>query len=177
MNFYYIIDTPKLLSILGIVCVCVAEKTVKVSEMVHSELQYRKQDNDSFDDVLREVLGLKPSLDDLVAYFDKELQDTCIELIDHINEQGDFNHRIEEGSRADVLKFISEGTIVAEARFTEHSMSLYYRDRSSSLERFTGLKMDDNEVKSTRGGYTHGKESAFERVENKIPGSYRRWGK
>jgi len=154
-----------------------AEKTIKVSELVHSKLESMKQENDSFDDVLREVLDLKPDIDDLLAYFEPELQKAAKELIDHINEQGEFDHRIDEGKREDTLKFISNGTTVAEARFNESRVRVYYRDRSSSLERFTGLTMKDEEVKSLRSGHRHDKESAFERVSNKIPGAYTRWGK
>jgi hypothetical protein len=153
-----------------------AEKTIKVSEVVHSELESRKRDNDSFDDVLRKVLDLNPILDDLVAYFDQELQDVSRELIEFINKQGDFNHQIEQQSRVDVLKFNSNGTTVAEARFSEHRMSLYYRDRTGSLEQFIGLRKKGDEVKSLRGGATHGQKHAFDRVEEKIPGAYRRWG-
>jgi hypothetical protein len=156
-----------------------AQKNVKVSELVHEKLESKKSADQTFDDVLREELGLTPDLDDMVAYFQEKQAKASRDLVSVIDDQGDFEWVTTETDHYQRLDFVSpeSNLTIARADFTEVQMKVYYRNQHGDLDRIGILKADEDGEIYTHTGVRHeGTEELTNRVEKKVAGAFRKWG-
>lgn len=152
---------------------------MKVSEIVHEEIESRKDEGETFDDVLKRELDLLPDLDDLTAYFSPDLADAAEEVVEAISQQGDFSSEIVEENHYYALNFISPDSdrIIAQCRFTEDQMKVYYRDQHGDLTHIGWVdENDEGEVGCYVNVRYEGIEEIKERAQEKVTGAYRKWG-
>lgn len=156
-----------------------AQKNIKVSELVHEKLERRKTEDQTFDDVLREMLDLTPDLDDMVAYFSPEHAEAAKRVVSTIEEQGEFESAAQETDHDQRLDFISPDSdlSIARATFTENRMQVYYRDQHGDMTRIGTVKeTDEGDVYSYINSRYDGIEEICKRVRKKVAGAYRKWG-
>jgi len=146
-----------------------------VSEVTHEAIKSENREDETIDDTLQRVLGIKPDVDDIergiAAYLPDELREQVRELVEFINQIEDFETEIEEGGGAagnDALKFISKdsGLTVAQIECWEDRYLLKYRDHEGELrQEINVLNAEDADM-----------EEIKERTERKVKGAFRRWG-
>jgi predicted CopG family antitoxin len=126
-------------------------KQIRVSELVHTELQSRKREEQTFDDVLREVLGLVPDFEDLLSYYSDEQQDVARELVSQIESVGDFDRVVRTSGSVEVLRFISKnnGRTIATIEFDEKpsksKFTVSYRNQRGDLEKIGDVRQTTGE--------------------------------
>lgn len=152
-------------------------KNLKVSPEVHEELENRKEKGDTFDDVLKGILDLKPSLDDLVAYFPEELQEKARMIVEEIEETGEMKREVEERHGNHVLVFESEvtGRKIVECTFSEDKMDLAYRNQVGDMKNFGWIDMKEGEPRAYNNFEKNISEYSDE-VKEKVKGAWRKWG-
>lgn len=122
-----------------------ASKTVKISDVVYDSLEAQKAKNETFDDVLREVLGLTPDIENAAAYLPNEERDIALSLIDTIDSVHDFNHEMDTTGAHAFYSFVapeSELEIIrAEFEESKHgtSMALRYRRMDGEMSFITEI--------------------------------------
>lgn len=120
-----------------------ASKTLKVSEVVYDTLENRKGKDESFDDVLRQELGLSPSLDDAAAYLPDGKRDLALDLVEEIDGIADFDNKTETDGAQAYYYFISpdSGLTIAWAEFSESTsgsrVSFRYRGMDGNMQYIT----------------------------------------
>lgn len=161
------------------------QKSIKVSEEVHEELANRKHGNESFDDVLKRVLGLVPrTVEELTDPLPERLATATISTVkDHIDE-ADRYRRI--GGRDGVERTLefrspdSDRVIFKVSVFLpgkgriNNRVDIYYQSPQNSLERIAELRDTEDdavdieytdfdtrkEKENTRRGENAGKKTA-----------------
>lgn len=160
------------------------QTTIRVDEAVHEELERRKHDRaaESYNELLRHVLGLVPAPDDvadLTAYYAPDLRDAAVRVIDSVREIAPFDERVEdEGHFRLVLSAPDSGRDVAAVCFEPDGVVVRYRDEDY-----------DWDVAATVGGTDRGEDLAYDAadggtdrwavsnaVESRISGALERWG-
>lgn len=122
-----------------------ASKTVKISGVVYDSLEAEKDKNETFDDVLRDVLGLKPDIEDAAAYLPDEERDIALSLINAIDSVHDFNHNMETSGAHAYYSFVApeSGIAIVRAEFEESkhgtSMGLRYRRMDGDMSFITSI--------------------------------------
>lgn len=141
-------------------------KNIKVSEVVYEKINSERKGGETFDDALRSLLGLSPQIDKVVAYLHNSIRDCGKEIIDIIDECGNFKKEIESGEYEDKLIFIDNETKlpIAEIHYRETNFSLYYRNRIGNMTQMA--------VVGTKESYELNKEE----FTTKVQGAVRKWG-
>jgi predicted CopG family antitoxin len=116
------------------------QKQLRVSEAVHNELERRKSGDQTYDDVLRELLELAPDFEQLLAYLSDEQADLARTVVSQIHEVGEMNRSIDEEGTAHVVSFTStnNGRVIAEMEIEQGpstaEFTVRYRNQRSDLE-------------------------------------------
>lgn len=156
-------------------------KNIKVDSEVHSKLKNRKEKNDSFNDVLRDLLDLQHEVDnDLGAYFPSdEMREAAKQILDVIENKGSVEKDVDTEQNHKEVTFISEetGAAVATCTFREDRMGVSYRTMGDKMKKI-GTLMENEE----RGvyGFRHSQrdlEDFLDEIEQKVSGSWRKWGR
>jgi len=128
------------------------QKQLRVSEAVHDELERRKSGDQTYDDVLRELLGLTPNLEQLLAYLSDEQADMARTVVSRIEKVGELNRNIEEGGTAHVVSFTStdNGKVIAELEIKQGpstaEFTVRYRNQRSDLEPIGTVRESKNGI-------------------------------
>ena len=164
-----------------------AEKTIKVDEAVHRRLDELKQEYgaETFNEVLRYELDIisNPELEELAAYLHQELFETASEAVETIRAIGEFEERVGEERRTEVLEFVDSdsSTTIASITFDEKSFQIRYRAQSGEMKKCGRgwYSSTSDEPKYGRiGSISDHTEpgDVIEQVRTKVSGAYRRWG-
>lgn len=168
-----------------------ANKTVKVDESVHNELNRLKNEHnaDTFNSVLRYELGLVPdSVDKLTGYLPEELQETVRRVVDEIESLGDFTRQMTEdpihgidSNNSPTIQFNANNRVIAEVTASENGFTVYYLNQERTMSTTGGGTHHTN---SGDIAYGHGKGSFYdhwdaddviESVSRKVSGAYNTW--
>lgn len=164
------------------------KKTIKVDGAVHDRLEELKMAHsvDTFNDVLRHELGLvaPPDVDELAAFLHIELKQLAGEVVETINNIGEFEQRVTEEGKYQVLEFIDKDTnsLIAAIQFDEHSFQVKYRSQEGEMKncgkgRYSST-CDEPEYGRKRNTSKHNDpQNVVEQVEKKVGGAYCRWVK
>lgn len=141
-------------------------KNIKVSEVVYDKIDAERRGGETFDDTLRRLLGLFPEIDDLVAYLPDEIRDLGRDIINVIDELGNFEKEIERDTVFDKLHFIDKSSRISIARvdYGEENFIIYYRDKNGDMRNLGGI--------ANEPAY----REVVEKVRRMIPGAIRTWG-
>ena len=133
-----------------------AEKTVKTDDVVHEELERRKQKYgvETFNEVLRRMIGIDPGpeISKLTAYLNEELTSSVKEVIAEIEEVSQFERGYEKARGKDYLTFIAPETDrkVADISFKDGIFQVRYRDSEGNME-YCGKGYESTDPKVTYG--------------------------
>jgi len=135
-------------------------KNILVSPVVHEELSMKKWGDETFDQVLRRVLGLLPqNTGDLASVLPTQLDSATNSIVrDHIGNDDSFAKIGDEGEASLALKFVSNETnktiFEVEAYLPSpgkerinHRVDLRYRNHAGKMERILLLRdIEENQV-------------------------------
>jgi hypothetical protein len=116
-----------------------SRKNLKVSEIVHEELEVRKRRDESFDDVLKRELGIIPStVDELTKYDPDHLYEAASHLVDSLYDEDRYDKIVIDHDDYFALNFDSQdsGRTIMQLRFIDESpwIDLFYRNNRGELE-------------------------------------------
>lgn len=129
-----------------------SQKQLRVSEAVHNELERRKNGDQTYDDVLRELLDLTPNLEQLLAYLGDEQANLARTVVSRIEDIGELDRRIKEEGTAHVVCFTStnNGRVIAELEIKQGpsmaEFTVRYRNQRSNLEPIGTVRESENGV-------------------------------
>lgn len=152
-------------------------KQIRVSELVHEELQNKKRDDESFDDVLRGLLDLEPETEDLLSYYSDELQEIIQKLLTEIADVGNLSRSIENNGATEVIAFRSIenrrtiATIELKQQPSRSIVTVKYRNQQGNLEKIGSARQDTGE--EIEGGIL-GETGMFDDPEELVTVSRRR---
>lgn len=158
-----------------------SSKTLKVSEVVYDTLEAQKNKNETFDDVLREVLGITPDVEDAAAFLPDETRRITLNIIKGINELADFDHSIETKGAQTYYDFISPESqlTVIQAEFSEsthgNSMILRYRGMNGDLNLLTTIHSDREDDSEWDLNIETEYDQLIENITETANGSIRKW--
>jgi predicted CopG family antitoxin len=126
-----------------------ARKNIKVSDIVHEELEARSQKHESFDDVLQRLLELRPTgVDELVAYYPDQLRLPAIGIIERLKEMTDLDPCIVDQDGHYEIQFdaANERTILTAVFRDEPTVGVVikYRNARGEMEELTRIFVDDD---------------------------------
>jgi hypothetical protein len=164
-----------------------AEKTLKVDEAVHNRLEELKGKYgvDTFNGVLRHELGLvaDPDVEKLASFLHKELQELAEEVVEVINDIGEFEERVTERRNRQVLEFLSKNSdnLIATIEFSERYFQVRYRSQDGEMKccgkGWYSSRSEGPSYGRIKETSEHtGAEDVVEQVEMKVGGAYQRWG-
>jgi predicted CopG family antitoxin len=171
------------------------DKTIKVSEEVHAELERRKRTSraDSFDTVLKQVLELMstPDSDTLGAYFPlDEHREAAQAVIDHIRTLGTLDESVTSNPRylgtsyTEGLEFESEesGRTIVAIGFQETTFTVYYRGPGNEFREVASVRhnRDEDTVEydnwvSSSDYFDDDLSGVINAIDQKAAGALRRW--
>jgi len=160
------------------------QKQIRVSEAVHNELERRKSGDQTYDDVLRELLGLTPNLEQLLAYLNDEHAEMARTVINQIEDIGDLDRSIEERGTAHVVSFSSpsNGRTIAEIEIkqgpSKARFEVSYRNQRSDLEPIGSVReSEDGVVGGIFGtsGHFDSQDEYIDAVERNVKRAYEGW--
>lgn len=114
-------------------------KNLKVSEIVHEELEVRKRRDESFDDVLKRELGIIPStVDELTTYYPEQLREAASYLADFFGNEDRYLELVTDHDDYFALNFDSRESrrTIVQFRFSNDPpwVDIYYRNERGELE-------------------------------------------
>lgn len=180
-------------------------KSIKVSEEVHNELSTRKHGGESFDEVLKRVLGLVPrTVEDLATLLPERLSTAIISIVkDYVNEEERYRRIGRRDGTKHTLKFVSRDSnnviyeisvYLPDAERVNHRVDIHSRSPQNQLTRTVQLRdVEDNTVdiseyvafdtretkETTRRGDDAGRKAAEKvgpHVANFVEQAYDVWG-
>jgi predicted CopG family antitoxin len=148
---------------------------IKVSRKVHEELKSRKQEGDTFDDVLKNLLGLRPSLEDCIAYLDEDLQEASRQIVEAIESSGDLKKEVRRAGVHKDLTFSSKssGNKIAKCRFSEHDLKLFYKGLNGDMKSLGYLSKSENAIKVQEADNV---SEISKKLKNKVDSAIEKWG-
>ena len=161
------------------------QKQLRVSEAVHNELERRKSGDQTYDDVMREVLDLVPDLEQLLAYLGDEQGQMGRRIIMQIEGVGDLERSIEEEPTSHVVSFTSTDSerVIAELEIDENparaEFTVRYKAQRGNMEPIGTVKESENGVE---GGILGGTgrfddpEEYVDAVRRNVERAYESWG-
>jgi hypothetical protein len=153
-----------------------SRKNLKVSEVTHQALLAEQEEDESIDDTLRRILGVESDDEDvskgIAAYLPEESREQVQELVDFIEELGDFEKETAEGEGSagdDVMNFNSPGSgiTIAQVGCTNDWYIVRYRDGEGELSRVFSSVSDPQKVDI---------DNLKEKTKQLVEGANRRWG-
>lgn len=176
--------------------ITMTRKNINVSEVVHEKLSLEKRKEETFDDVLKRELNILPSgINDLVAFYPDDLANAARLIVNCIENQADFERAISEYEEYYALEFDhpESGHTIVKVQFREDPTDgthAVYRDHHGEMKELVRAYIPDTEDPMLETAFitpvTEGGERPFEeilvdedlepRLQNKISGSYERWG-
>jgi predicted CopG family antitoxin len=153
-------------------------KTIKVSERVHQELQKHKEDSKTFNDVLRDLLDITPSIEKLTAYFTDEQRKNAKRIVNSIEETGDYEKEVttERNHEALVFRSAANDEPIARIEFTESRARMYYRDQHGEMDNI-GYLYGGKENQHIDYNGNDDVDEYIEDLKKKVKGANRKWGK
>lgn len=163
-----------------------AEKTVKVDEAVHQRLDELKQKYgvETFNEVLRHELDIVSSadIDTLAAFLHSDLKQLARQIVNTIRDMGDFEERVKEEGKREVLEFFTteSNTVIASIKFDEKSFQVEYRGQDGEMQpcgRGWYSSSSEKPKYGRRSDISDHTESddVLEQVETKVSGAHSRW--
>lgn len=126
-------------------------KNLKVSEIVHEELEVRKRRDESFDDVLKRELGITPtSVKELTTYYPAELEEAVQMLVGFFGDTERYAEFITDHEEYFALNFDAKESrrTIFQLRFSNDPpcVEVYFRNDRGELE-FIGqaIQQSDDE--------------------------------
>ena len=153
-------------------------KNIKISELVHEALEYEKRESETFDDVLRRLLGLNDDQDDLVAYFSPELANIAKDVMKQVKDDGDFETTIETEDERKHLKFksLDSGLTIVRLSFTEEALIFYYRGLDGNMMNYGYLSEGEDGVYWYKDSRQHEFDHLLDQFRKRVRGAVKRWG-
>jgi hypothetical protein len=116
-----------------------SRKNLKVSEIVHEELEVRKRRDESFDDVLKRELGIIPNtVDELTRYYPDHLYEAASYLVDILHDGDRYEKFVTDHDDYFALNFDSKDTrrTIMQLRFLDESprIEILYRNQRGEME-------------------------------------------
>ena len=162
-----------------------AEKTIKTDEVVHDELERLKMKYgaETFNDVLRHVLGIDPGtdIDKLTAYLNSELRAAAKELINAVEDVGTLERGYEKeySNHRLTFKIPQTGRKVADIAFADGRFTVRYRDAEGEMKTCgRGSESSENGARYAETGNFSDRydlSDVKESVNEKVGKAYRRW--
>ena len=148
------------------------KKNIKVSEIVYDYLSSQGSTGESFDDVLRRLLGLNPTIDDLLAYFPDNIREYGKKIIDEILSIGDdIQTKIDTRVSYNTLIFHVRGLPIAKIDYlTEEEFNIYYRGQNGNMNLLVGTITRSTDIEKEY-------PKIIKEIRHKIGGAYRRWAR
>lgn len=115
-------------------------KNLKVSEIVHEELEVRKRRDESFDDVLKRELGIIPStVDDLTIYYPEPLQEEVKRAHNIVRNENRYHEIVTEKDDSYALNYDSKesGRTIMQLQFEDASrpeVAIRFRNERGELQ-------------------------------------------
>ena len=147
---------------------------IKVDAIVKDTLESMKRGSESYNDVLRRELELRPDVEDLLAFHPDDLRERAKEVIDHARSLlKDYNEKIdqeivEKKHDYDELRLSpagGNGLVIVKFKIGEDDMEIRYRNKDGEM-RGIGFLFPSQETDM---------DKLKEEMEKKIKGSCRRW--
>ena len=146
------------------------KKNIKVSEVVYDYLSSQGSTGESFDDVLRRLLGLNPTIEDLIAYLPDKMREYGKKVIDEIlSIADDIQTKIETDMPYNTLIFHVRGLPIAKIDYGEESFRIYYRGQNGDMQALGGMTIYMDPEKEY--------EKLVKEIHHRIEGAYRRWAR
>lgn len=150
-------------------------KNIKVSEVVYDKIEAEKKSGETFDDALRRMVGVYPNLDDLMAYLPEELREWGKEIVNVIDECGNFDKEVERNHVTHgytdfdsvLFKDKEKEMEVASIDVSEEKFYVRYRNKDGDMK-------DVGEVSESTSEDRF--ESRKEDTRSKVSGAVRKWG-
>lgn len=151
-------------------------KNVKVSEVVYDKIGAEKKSGETFDDALRRMIGIYPNLDDLMAYLPEEVREWGKEIVNVIDECGDFDREVERNHvkhghtnfDSVLFKDKEKEMEIASVDVCEEHFYVRYRNKDGDMEVVVGRV------------YENTSEDMFKEIKeetrSKVSGAVRKWG-
>lgn len=162
-----------------------AEKTVKVDEAVHNELDRRKRKYgvETYNDVLRLSLGIDPGtdIDKLSSFLGSELQEAVEVIIKEIDQVGDLARGYEQEAGRHILTFHipDSDRKIARIAFRDGAFHVDYTDiEGRTIQCGFAYKGSDGTVRYAKSGDVREDisiDDVRDEVHEKVSKSYRRW--
>lgn len=114
-------------------------KNLKVSEIVHEELEVRKRRDESFDDVLKRVLGITPStVEELTSFYPDELSEDADSFVSWFHDEERYQKFITAQNDHFALNYDAKdsGRTILQLQFSTETpkIEILYRDEFGQLE-------------------------------------------
>ncbi len=145
------------------------KKSIKIDREVYEYLSNELRKGESFSEGLKRILGLRPSLESLQAYFEENTREKTQEMIEVTRDIADFKEEITEGDYDDELHFYPpEGnhTTVAKVRFMENKSIFKYKNKEGEFEEIARFKNNREDRIS---------EATKKRWKTRVKGAVRKW--
>lgn len=175
--------------------------TIRVTDIVKEELEARKRGDDTFDDVLKRVLGLFPqTIEGITAELPAEIAIATTNVIEeYILETGQYTHiygETDEGYRLKLLSNENDRKIIEIELYhpvvdrQSFRVDFLYRDGGGNLKlgaRFRSrgdhtlsvkyVNHESSAMKETTLGGEDAAKRVGEHLQHMAEASYKRWGK
>jgi len=154
---------------------------IKVDAIVKDTLESMKRGSESYNDVLKRKLELRPDVEDLLAFHPDDLRERAKEVIDHARSLlkdhiQEIDTEIVENKRDyDELRLSpagENGLVIVKFKIGEDDMKIQYRNKDGEMRGigylFPSQETDMDKLKEKT-------DRLKEEMEKKIKGSCRRW--
>ena len=139
------------------------KKNIKVSEIVYDYLSSQGSTGESFDDVLKRLLGLNPTINDLIAYLPDEIRDYGRKVVGKILAiSDDIETKVESECS---LIFQVKGLPIAKIKYEKDNFIIRYRDERGEMSYLSSVSGEKDY------------QDTLKKINHLIRGSYRRWGR
>lgn len=158
-----------------------SSKTLKVSDVVYDSLEAQKGKDETFDDVLRNVLGLTPDIEDAAAYLPDEEREIALSLIDAIDSVEEFNHEMETKGAHAYYSFVApeSGLAIVRAEFEESkhgsSLALRYRGMDGEMAYITTVSSQHPHDTEWELDIHEEYDELEEKIIETVEGAVRKW--
>jgi predicted CopG family antitoxin len=170
---------------------------IKASEGVHEELKVRKRENESFNDVLKRVLGLIPrNIDEITSFFPTAIKEAAEILEERFADDDRYEQVIIEHNEYHAVNFdsLTSNRTIIQLRFRDKGsqLNILYRGNHGELTTAATLdyepdsdtlafdvgytRPDTGEVYETIGNWQNVEEQYVEGLEALQNAAYERWG-
>jgi hypothetical protein len=127
-----------------------ARKNIKVSEIVHEELEVRKRRDESFDDVLKRELGIIPNtVEELTTYYPDALHEPITFLAKNFEDDDRYHQFVTEHDDYYALNYDSKdtGRTILQLRFHNNPprVGTHYRNNAGEMEHIGDILQQEDD--------------------------------